>query len=129
MLPTTSWPSAWNASNDSAVPGSSNGFATIIASAISRMTMTAELITNARENVASGPRARVCARMPSVADGLRLTARTPQRRATAQAAFHDMSRANGMKWRTARNAAAPSSKPSVEWIPVATRRLRSPLRS
>ena len=47
------------------------------------MTTTSESITEASANEASGPRARVCARMASVADGLRDVAMIPQRSAAA----------------------------------------------
>jgi hypothetical protein len=67
------------------------------------MTTTSESMTDASANDASGPRARVCARMASVADGLRDVAMIPHRSATAMTAVSVMPAVNGSSGRAATN--------------------------
>ena len=81
-------------------------------------------------NVASGPVARVCDRMPSVADGLRVTASAPQSSATPKAAPSGSVRANGISGRAARKTAVSVTKTSAALHASGpTTRLVAPLRT
>ena len=58
-----------NSRSEKLAPGSISGRATIRHVATSTTTTTSEAITKVSVNVATGPVARVCERMPSVAEG------------------------------------------------------------
>jgi hypothetical protein len=91
-------------------------------------TTTSDVMTNARVKVASGPLARVCDRMPSVADGLRVTANAPQSNATPTSAPVESERVNGMSDRAARNAPLAATRTKTHCSSVAHARLFAPLR-
>ena len=95
MLPTISWPRCRSDSNESVAPGSRSGLTIAITVDAMTMTRTSESITNASLKVASGPCARVCDRIASVAAGLRVMLSTPQRSATPAMVTTACVRVNG----------------------------------
>ena len=69
-------------------------------------TTTSDSMMKPSENVASGPLARVCDKMPMQAEGLRVTQKAPHNKATPKSGRSSRSRANGMKRAANRKKAA-----------------------
>jgi hypothetical protein len=115
--------------SDTALPGSIMGRTSASVAAISTSTTTSELMTKASEKRASGPLARVCDRMASVADGLRLTASTPHNRPTPISALSPRFLVNATCAPSAVNRAACVVRTSNVCTSVCTPRLRARLRT
>ncbi len=116
-LPTSSWPSVANESSENPAVGSMRGRTHPRTSATSTTTTTSDVMTKASVKVASGPVARVCERMPSVADGLRVTARAPQRSATPSSAGVVSDRVNGIIGRAmTKNSPVTATRTKTHWI-------------
>jgi hypothetical protein len=117
-----------NSSNEKLAPGSTSDLAMPITVARSTTTTMSEVITNPSVKVASSPCARVCDRMPSVADGLRVTERAPQRRAAPSMAPGRRPRVNGSMGRQAKNTPVITTSTSMHCTSVDAARLLAFLR-
>ena len=106
----------------------SSGRTPVITTASSTTTTTSEDITNPTVKSVSRPAGRVWERMPMTADGLRVMATTPQRRATAKTAGRGMPRVNGTRSRARTKVAGMTRSESPFWTTVAATRLRKPRR-
>lgn len=94
-LPRISCPRCVSAVAEKLAPGSTSGFVSVMTVAARTMTTTSESMTNASVKSAIGPFARVCDKMPSAADGLRVIASTPSSSAMPTRNGKPPVRANG----------------------------------